>query len=151
MKIGLGTKFVLLVIIILSVTMSVTTIYVNQSQSKIIHDQLHEKLHLLGGFISLISTDAVLASDYTLLEDYMKEAVSRPDMVYGVILDPEEHTLTSHLNKDKQEITQAIKHSRSEDMSKIYLELVKDNSIIFSDHPVRLEDELIAKVRLVNS
>lgn len=148
MKIGLGAKFVLLVIIILSATMSVTTIYANKSQSKVFHDQLYEKLNQLGSFISLISTDAMLANDYTLLEDYMKEAVSRPDMVYGVILDPRGFTLTSHLNRAKKEIRQAVNRSRSEDLKKIFRELKKDSSIVFRDFTIRLDEEVIGKVRL---
>jgi len=147
-KFGLGFKFVLLVIVILSITLSVTTRIVNQSQNQHDHDQLTEKLNLLGDFVALISTEAILSYNYQILEEYMKEAVNRPDMIYGVVLDPNGVALTSYIDSEKPEIKAALEKTKSKNIEETLIFIKENNSIIHKVYPVKLEEDLIGSVVL---
>ena len=102
--VSLGTKFILLVVIILLITMSVATMINVSMQKKIVINQLTEKGQAMGSFISLISSDAILGYDFVLLDRYMEEIAQQRDVVYGVIVSPEQFILSSYINNQHQSI-----------------------------------------------
>lgn len=108
--ISLGSKFILLVVIILLITMSVATFINVTMQKRILVDQLTEKGHAMGSFISLISADAILGYDFVLLDRYMEEIAQQKDVVYGVIVSPEEFVLSSYINNRHQSILHNSDH-----------------------------------------
>ncbi len=106
--VSLGTKFILLVVIILLSTMGVAAyVNVNLQKSSII-EQLKAKGQTMGSFISLISTDAILGYDFILLDRYMEEISHQPDVVYGAIFSPKNTNLSSYLNKQHPYIAPAL-------------------------------------------
>jgi len=97
-RISLGCNFVLLVIGILAITMSVAA-YINyQTEHKALASQLKNKGELLGQFVADVSKDAILGYDFVLLDQYMEDIASKSEIVYSIIIEPDNTALTSYLN-----------------------------------------------------
>src|SRR5215213_9089174 len=97
MRFGLGAKFTVTVLIILTGTMAADTYYFVRSSTQLQEQQLHERGLVLGRLISLISPQAILAFDYLQLNDYTREVCSQPDVVYGVIVSPQGVPISSYI------------------------------------------------------
>jgi len=98
LPLGLATKFILLVSVILALTLGLSSAWTQHTQKQLITEHLQEKAALLGHFVSLISADAILGYDFVTLEHFAAEISRQRDMVYGVILDVEDNALTSYLD-----------------------------------------------------
>jgi len=114
-NLSLGTKFSIMVLAVLSVTMSsVTYIYLN-AQHQLFLDNLEAKGKALGHFASLISPEAVLSYNFENMDDYMREISKDEDVVYGVIIANNGISLTSFLDEDDSYVSGAIKELRGND------------------------------------
>src|SRR5262245_60068684 len=98
MRLGLGAKFTLTVLVILAVTMAANTFYFLGTSARFHEEQLVERGRALGRLISLVSPEAILGFDYLLLNDYTREVSSQRDVVYGVIVNPQGVPLSSYVN-----------------------------------------------------
>ena len=103
----LSTKFIFMVAVVLSITMSAVHYSSYLDQVKNFRDQLEVRGKSLGGFLALTTSDAVHGQDYLLMNRYMKEISHQPDVVYGVILSADGQNLTSYLNHDNKIVDQA--------------------------------------------
>ena len=133
---GLGVKFVILIVVILSVTLGGSTLHYVHSQNNLFQDQLEEKGRMLGHFVSLISSDAILGYDFITLNDFMKEITHQKDMVYGVILDNEGKNMTSFLDQDNPIIAETIKNIGTNDILKVIALLQGRNDILPKEFPI---------------
>jgi diguanylate cyclase (GGDEF)-like protein len=98
MRLGLGAKFTLAVLLILAGTMVANTLYSLRSSSRFHEEQLIERGRALGRLISLVSPDAILGFDFLLLNNYTREVALQPDVVYGVIVNAAGVAISSHIN-----------------------------------------------------
>ncbi len=98
MRLSLGAKFTITVLIILVVTMAINTFYFLGTSARFHEQQLLERGRALGRLIALISPDAILGFDFLLLNDYTREVSSQPDIVYGVIVNPKGAPISSFIN-----------------------------------------------------
>ena len=142
-SIGLGATFILLVVLVLSITMSLSA-FINYRIQKD-HFQTQLKLHgeSLGKFIALTSSDAVLNKDYLVLNQYAREITHVEDVVYGVILSTDHKNMTSYLNRQSD----YIKEFHDEDVLNIIKSVNKNREIISMKFPV-LAGETIAYVQI---
>src|SRR5215204_1856879 len=106
MRFGLGAKFTVAVLVILTGTMAADTYYFVRSSTQLQEQQLHERGRVLGRLISLISPQAILSFDYLQLNDYTREVCSQPDVVYGVIVSPQGVPVSSYINTSDPSIRQ---------------------------------------------
>ncbi|MGD8572631.1 MAG: ATP-binding protein [Gammaproteobacteria bacterium] len=143
---GLGAKFVLLVIGILSITLGVATALTVQRQNALIESHLEEKGHLLGHFVSLISAEAILAYDFDSLNGYIKDVSQQNDMVYGVVLDTKNHPMTSYLDTENPLINSIISEVGRYNVSAVLQRLQKRDNIIHMSFPITVEDKKIATI-----
>jgi hypothetical protein len=89
MRLGLGAKFTLTVLVFLAVTTAANTLYDLEASARFHEQQLIERGRALGRLIALVSPEAILGFDFLLLNDYTREVSTQPDVVYGVIMSPE--------------------------------------------------------------
>lgn len=100
----LGVKFVILVVVILSVTLAISTLWFHGQQQRLLREQLLERSQILGHFASLVSTEAILSYDFVALEGYVRDASQRPDIVFSAVLDGAGKPLTNFIDHTKPEI-----------------------------------------------
>src|SRR5919202_543095 len=86
MRLGLGSKFALTVLVILVATMAANTFYFLRTSAQSQEQQLIDRGRALGRLISLVSPEAILGYDYLLLNDYTREVALQRDVVYAVIV-----------------------------------------------------------------
>ena len=103
----LGTKFTLLVVTILSLTLGVGTAITYQRQESVLLQGLREKAAIQGQFVSSISKEAILSHDYVSLNRYMHDISHIEDVVYGAIFSARGDNLTSYLDPDNPHIQRA--------------------------------------------
>ncbi|HXZ55346.1 MAG TPA: EAL domain-containing protein [Burkholderiales bacterium] len=99
MRLGLGAKFTLTVLIFLAVTTAANTLYDLEASARFHEQQLIERGRALGRLIALVSPEAILGFDFLLLNDYTREVSTQPDVVYGAIMSPQGEVLSSHIDE----------------------------------------------------
>lgn len=99
MRLGLGAKFTLTVLIFLAATTAANTFYDLEASARFHEQQLVERGRALGRLIALVSPEAILGFDFLLLNDYTREVSTQPDVVYGAIVSPEGELLSSHIDE----------------------------------------------------
>lgn len=97
LRFGLRAKFIVTVLLILTVTMAANTWYFVHTSTQRQEQQLRERGHALGRLISLISPQAILAFDYLQLNDYTREVSAQPDVVYGVVVTPKGIPISTYI------------------------------------------------------
>jgi diguanylate cyclase (GGDEF)-like protein len=98
MRLGLGAKFTLTVLVFLTVTTAANTLYDLEASARFHEQQLVERGQALGRLIALVSPEAILGYDFLLLNDYTREVSTQPDVVYGAIMSPGGELLSSHVD-----------------------------------------------------
>jgi diguanylate cyclase (GGDEF)-like protein len=99
MRLGLGAKFTLTVLIFLAATTAANTFYDLEASARFHEQQLVERGRALGRLIALVSPEAILGFDFLLLNDYTREVSTQPDVVYGAIVSPAGELLSSHVDE----------------------------------------------------
>jgi diguanylate cyclase (GGDEF)-like protein len=136
MRLSLGAKFTITVLIILVVTMAANTFYFLGTSTRFHEQQLLERGRALGRLISLISPDAILGFDYLLLNDYTREVSSQQDIVYGVIVSPQGAPISSYVNYSDPLIKKRIDAAESKDIPKLLQRLDGQNDLIQLQFPI---------------
>jgi hypothetical protein len=115
MRLRLGAKFTLTVLVILAGTMMANTLYYLRTSAAFHEQQLVERGRALGHFISLVSPEAILGFDFLLLNDYTREVSSQRDVVYGVIVTPQGVPISSHVNSPYPALQAHLQQSQNVD------------------------------------
>jgi len=136
MRLGLGTKFTLAVLAILTATMAANTLYWLGTSTRFHESQLLERGRALGRLISLISPEAILSFDFMVLNDYTREVASRPDVVYGVIVNPQGAALSSHVTATDPKLKQRVEAAEPAELPKLLRELGVDQGWIHLEFPI---------------
>ena len=141
---SLGARFILVVVALCIVTMGVTA-YLNY---KSLHDaqiqQLYAKGRLLGNFVALVSPEAILSYDFTLLDQYMREVSLQEDIVYSVIVSPLGQSLTSYLDRDHP----LIGNAKGSDILDIISNVNQNPEIVRQHFAIQVVDELIGTIEI---
>jgi diguanylate cyclase (GGDEF)-like protein len=136
MRLGLGAKFTLTVLIILAGTMAANTLYFLKTSTRFHEEQLVERGRALGRLISLISPDAILGFDFLLLNDYTREVSSQRDVVYGVIVNSHGRPLSSSINDADPLISKHLEAAKSKDILKLLQQLDGEAELIQLQFPI---------------
>src|ERR1700675_4417706 len=97
MRLGLGAKFTLTVLMILAGTNAANTLYDLNASLRFHEAQLVERGRALGRLISLVSPEAILGFDFLALNNYTREVSEQPDIVYSVLQSPDGGALSSYI------------------------------------------------------
>ncbi|MEH6471578.1 MAG: EAL domain-containing protein [Halopseudomonas sp.] len=143
MKLRLGTKFILIVVGILSITLAANTILFMRSQHRLLEDQLIEQGKALGHFVALVSPQAILGYDFLLLNEYAREISYQRDVVYGVIVDRDGRPLTNFINRDNPQISALIKDDERMRMNVLLPQLQAEADLIPLEFIIVHDDETL--------
>ena len=145
MRLGLGAKFTLTVLVILAGTMAANTLYFLHRSTRLQEQQLIERGRALGRLISLVSPEAILGFDYLLLNDYTREVCSQADVVYGVILGQKGLPISSYINASDPLVQQQPADSGPEDILKLVRHLEEQDGLISLAFPITHNDVLLGR------
>jgi diguanylate cyclase (GGDEF)-like protein len=140
MRLGLGAKFTLTVLLILAGTMAVNTVYFLRATNRFHEQQLVERGRALGRLISLISPEAILGFDFLLLNDYTREVSAQSDVVYGVIVSPQGVAISSYVNASDPLVQKRINDADSNDVLKLLKKIGNPDEIINLEFPITHND-----------
>lgn len=136
MRLGLGAKFTLTVLIILVGTMTANTLYSLHASTRFHEQQLVERGLALGRLISLISPDAILGFDFLLLNDYTREVSSQQDVVYGMIVGQDGVPLSSYVDHPDPSISDRLGKATAADLPILLQELEGLDGLIRLEFPI---------------
>jgi diguanylate cyclase (GGDEF)-like protein len=145
MRLGLGAKFTLTVLVILAVTMAANTLYFLRTSTDFHEQQLVERGRALGRLISLVSPEAILGFDFLLLNDYTREVGSQPDVAYGVILSPQGAPISSYINASDPLIQKRLQANGSNDILKLLQSLDGQDQLIRLEFPITHNDVVLGR------
>ena len=145
MRLGLGAKFTVTVLVILACTMAANTLYFVRASARFHEHQLVERGRALGRLISLISPEAILGFDFLLLNDYTREVSSQPDVVYGVIVSPEGVPISSYVNSNDPVIKKHAKSASSKEVLKLLKTLDGVQELIKLEFPITHNDVVLGR------
>ena len=145
MRLGLGAKFTLTVLVILAVTMAANTLYYLRSASSIHEQQLVERGRALGRLISLVSPEAILSYDFVLLNDYTREVGSQPDVVYGVIVTSQGQPISSYLNASDPLLRDHDQGGSATDVLGLVRSLDREAKVIRLEFPITHNDVVLGR------
>ena len=136
MRLSLGAKFTIIVLIILVGTMSANTLYFLSTSSSFHEKQLVERGRALGRLIALVSPDAILGFDFLLLNDYTREVSSQPDVAYGVIVNAKGLPISSYVNDSDPLIKKLLGPAKSSDIANLLQKLEGRGDLIQLEFPI---------------
>jgi len=148
MRLNLGAKFTLTVLIILAGTMAANTLYFLDTSARFHEQQLVERGRALGRLISLVSPDAILGFDFLLLNHYTREVSSQQDVVYGVIVSPQGVPISSYVNDSDPLIKKRLQAADSNDIPKLLQRLDGQDALIRLEFPIAHNDVLLGRFLL---
>ncbi len=123
MSVRLGTKFILLVVTILSLTLVSNAYYSLRADHDLMKEQLLDSGRTLGHMAAYLGAEAIIAYDFVTLENYVRDVSQRRDVIFGVFLDAQERPLTSYLNRDNAHVTALMDESGKveiQDLLRVY-------------------------------
>jgi diguanylate cyclase (GGDEF)-like protein len=136
MRLGLGAKFAITVLAILACTLAASTLYFVYTSTRFHEQQLVERGRALGRLISLISPEAILGFDFLLLNDYTREVSSQPDVVYGVIVNPQGVPISAYFDTSDALMKKHVKPGGSGDVLKTLQGLEGVEELIKLEFPI---------------
>ena len=150
---GLGTKFVALVVAILSLTLGFSTYLVIKSQNSVNSEALTDKGHLLGHFASLIIPESIVAYDYVSVNKTMKELTHQKDIVYSVAYSTKKIPMSSYVNYKDPFIIAALENLKikkmiSSDWARVIEILHMNKDIVHFDLPIKIGRNVLGTVKL---
>jgi diguanylate cyclase (GGDEF)-like protein len=148
MRLSLGAKFLLTVLVILAGTMAVNTWYFLRTSTLLQEQQLVERGRALGHVISLVSPEAILGFNYLLLNEYAVEVSSQPDVVYGVFVSPQGVAMTSYINRSDPLIKQHLDPAESTDILKLLQKIDNPDDVIHLEFPITYSEKLLGHFRV---
>ena len=148
MRLGLGAKFTLTVLIILAVTMAGNTLYFLGTSTRYQEEQLAERGRALGRFLSLVSPEALLSFDFLLLNDYTREVSSQRDVVYGVILNPQGEPLSSYVNEADPLVKKRLGNVKPGEVLGVLQQLKGEPDLIAMDFPIVHNKAVLGRILL---
>ncbi|MEH6652348.1 MAG: EAL domain-containing protein [Motiliproteus sp.] len=148
LKLGLGSKFILIVVGILSVTLAANTVLFLRSQNHLLEAQLLEQGKALGRFVALVSPEAILGYDFLLLNEYAREVSLQRDVVYGVIVDPNGRPLTSFVNRDNHQIAEQVDADKPIKMTTLLSQLESEANLIPLEFAIVHDGELLGSFKV---
>lgn len=145
---GLGRKFVLIVVFILSTTLSATTALTISNQNKLILQHLNEKAQIMSQSLSMVSVEAILVLDYDTLNGLVRNVSRESDVIYAVVYDEEKQPMTSYLNRSNKYIIDTIKEMGDSDPKSIVTNIENYHDIIHIETPVKFDGTPLGYVSL---
>ncbi len=153
---SLGVKFVMLVVIAVSITLTTTSYYSLTSEMMMHHKHFAQRVNLLAEVISIVSRENISLRDSFVLDENIRKISGEKDVVYCGIKNREGLYITNYVN-NKNEFIAELSDTHigllegQEGLTKLVAELSKLPINIAVNKPVYLNGELIGEVVLIMS
>jgi diguanylate cyclase (GGDEF)-like protein len=145
MRLGLGAKFTLTVLVILAGTMAANMVYFLRTANRFHEQQLVERGRALGHLISLVSPEAILGFDFLLLNNYTREVSSQPDVVYGVIVSAQGVPISSYINRSDPLVQKRLTKGSPTDILGVLKTLEAPEELITLEFPIMHNEVLLGR------
>lgn len=136
MRLGLGAKFTLMVLTILTVTIASNSLYALYRAAGFHEKQLNERGLALGRLIALVSPEAILGFDFLLLNDYTRQLSKQPDVVYGVIVGNKGLPLSSYVDEGHPEVKRRLGARKPEELLDAIAKVDAEADLIRLEFPI---------------
>ncbi len=147
-SISLGLKFVLLIVVAFTVTLSINTYTKIQIDYKTFSTALLNKGKLLGKVTALNAPDAIFSFDFSSLNDLVRDISDQDEIIYCTIINQDNEYLTSYFNQKKLAIKILLKKNPALKIADI-VNLLKDNDdVITLNTPIEFDENNIGTVIL---
>lgn len=148
-SLGLGTKFVVIVLIVVSVTLAVPSYFTISIDNEEHKNSFIERAKLLAEIVSVVSPEAIFSFDYFSLNDNIKNVSQREDVIFCAIKDYQGRYITNYYNKENAHISFAISKAKSTEFDK-FVPLVKEMSHVYIvNEPIFYEGEGLGEIELI--
>ncbi|MBE9560181.1 MAG: EAL domain-containing protein [Proteobacteria bacterium] len=146
---SLGGQMVLLVSGILLIAM-ITNAYIQfRDEVSTMEQVLKVRAQSLGQVLSSVSVDALVEYDVNKLNKYIEAVTSQTQVVHAVIVDMQDHSLTTYLDLNDIYIQDTLDSLDNVDSSVIVNELDKIAELVSYKVPVMFEDMMLAQTIVV--
>lgn len=145
---SMGFKFIIFIILIISIAGVSSTAYIYQHQSKLLVHDLEGKVKSLGRYISIVIPEDILAYDFEALNNYMRDISRDKDIVYGVVSANDDKPMTSYLNMDDPFILKAFKNYDGGDIKKLIKIIDQGKDVFIKEFPVKFNNKRYATLKL---
>ncbi|MGB5079493.1 MAG: EAL domain-containing protein [Burkholderiales bacterium] len=143
MRLGLGAKFTLTVLIILAGTNAANTLYELNASLRFQEEQLVERGRALGRLISLVSPEAILGFDFLALNNYTREVSAQSDVIYGAITSPQGAVLSSYVDDSDPLVKKQPGQAGARDPLKLLQTLEGRDEVINLKFPITHDGKLL--------
>lgn len=145
MRLGLGAKFTLMVLTILTVTIASNSLYALYRAAEFHEKQLNERGLALGRLIALVSPEAILGFDFLLLNDYTRQLSKQPDVVYGVIVGNKGLPLSSYVDEAHPQVKRRLDAGKPEELLDSMAKVDAEADLIRLEFPIVHNDASLGK------
>jgi diguanylate cyclase (GGDEF)-like protein len=145
MRLGLGAKFTLMVLTILTITMAATSLYALYRAASFHERQLTERGMALGRLIAMVSPEAILGFDFLQLNEYTRQLSRQPDVVYGVIIGRKGETLSSYVDEAYPEVKHRFDAAKSQRLLDVVGQVDAQGDLIRLEFPIVHDDASLGR------
>ncbi len=147
-NLNLGAKFILTIVIILSVTMLISAYYMYDVQNRTFLNNQQKQASVQAGFVSSISKEAVLSHDYISLNRIVRELTELEDIVHSNVISSSGQVMTNYINKRSLIIKDIFSNYKSVDETTIGKLLTNNPNVFLRKKPILLDDEVIGYINI---
>lgn len=145
-NISLGLKFVSLIILAFTITLSINTYTKIRIDTQTFSTALTNKGRLLGKVTALVTPEAIFSFDFSSLNDIVRDISNQEEIIYCAILNQDNEYLTSYFNQKKSIIKKLLKKNPALKISDIVSTLKNDDDVITLNTPIEFEANTIGTV-----
>jgi len=145
-SLSLGLKFVLLVVLVSAITLSINTYVKIKIETKERSTNLINEGKLLSKVTALMAPEAILAFDFSHLNDYVRDISAQDNVVYSAIKNQENELITSYFDLSKPEIKKIVSLSPNIKLAAVINKLENNPDVITLSTPIEYEGSNLGSV-----
>ena len=145
-QISLGTKFISMIVVVLSITMGMTAYFSYLENKRQARNNLIKQAKANSQFLAKVSQEAILSSDYITLNNYTSSISLVEDIVYGIILSDKSLPLSYFINKENRYVIAALESGKQDDILQVVEKINSNANVSRATFPVNFENKKIAEI-----
>ncbi len=145
---SLAAKFAFLVAFLTALTLGTTAWFSYQSYRNAYINHLQLKAEMLAEFVASISPDRIFSYDFSTLYVYVRELSKTRDLVYALVVDPDNQPITSYLDKKDPIVVAAIRAAGSEDIRNVIAVINRLPDTIAISAPILFNNKKVGMVMI---
>jgi len=158
-SLSLGIKFVILVVMAVSITLATTSYYAITTEMQIQNDNFRQRASMLAEVVSIVSLKDIVSSDFDSLNENINNISRKKDVILCAIKDSEGTYITSYVNSYitayLNEAANGGKHTaentKDDNVARLVSRLRQIPNTYFIKAPIFNEGEKLGEVELIVS